>query len=106
MAYVPDDLGDNGVEEMAKVTSGESIILGMLCYDENKITDLTTDYDLVSGDALLDSLWCIVVDSSDINFTGIDYTADNVTSITNDYLRFMACEALGLDVEKVAPVAE
>jgi len=92
-SYVAGDFGDDGEATQAKITSGEYAVLTMLVYDEDKITDLTTDDDLFTSDAFLDSLSCIVVESTGFT-TCMDYTPVNVDTISNEYLRSLAHEAL------------
>jgi hypothetical protein len=98
-SYSAGDFGDDGDEILARITAGDLLVLGMVCYDENAIIDLTTDLDLVlnrTPDALLSSVWCITADASAINYTGRDYDAANVDTIEDHYLRFLAQDALGL----------
>jgi len=101
-SYVAGDFGDDGETTLAKIASGEYVVLTMIVYDEDKITDLTTDDDLFTSGALLDSLSCIVVESSGFN-TGMDYTPDNVDTIGNDYLRSLTHEALRCAGCAIAP---
>jgi len=100
--YVAGDFGDDGEATQAKINSGEYVVLTMIVYDEDKITDLTTDDDLFTSDAFLDSLSCIVVESSGFN-TGMDYTSGNVDAIDNEYLRSLAHEALRCAGCAIAP---
>jgi hypothetical protein len=94
---VAGDFGDNGEQTIEDIRSGATIVVGMVVYDEDAITDLTTLDDMfesrVAG-ALLDSLWGIDVPYAAINDCDRDYYADTVDTIQSEYLRELATNVL------------
>jgi hypothetical protein len=92
--YVAGDFGDQGVEEMARIQAGAVIVVGMVVFDADAVDESERDRnpEAAINAALLDSLWCIAVQSDALNDLGKDITDPSV--VRNDYLRHLATEAL------------
>lgn len=93
--YCAGDFGDNGEDTMAKIASGDIIILGMVVFDADALSlDESIPVETRVSEVMIESLWCIDVESGAINDVGRDWDAETYTNIQTEYLRELAHNAL------------
>lgn len=96
--YSAGDFGDNGEEEMARIAAGVVIVVGMVVFDADAADEVEARglaRETAVFEASIESLWCIAVQSDAINDCDRDIT--DPTTISNDYLRHLATEALEVE---------
>lgn len=104
-AYSAGDFGDEGEDVLKDIASGDTIVVGMVVFDAEAVEaehmhDPHLAYETAISRHLIDSLWCITVDSRAINDTGKEI--QDPADVTDDYLRHLAYEALGIEPPQVS----